>query len=106
MNQLIEQAFLAATTATNDGVQVIPALAGLQYRTGTDYKINKPEDDTYIVECNDAENVVGTALEGYHPVPAGVPGVRGDGRRQSGGARALFPRGQRRCLPGSPPPRT
>ncbi len=59
MNQLIEQAFLAATTATNDGVQVIPALAGLQYRTGTDYKINKPEDDTYIVECNDGENVVG-----------------------------------------------
>ena len=59
MNQLIEQAFLAATTATNNGVQVIPALAGLQYRTGTDYKVNKPEDDTYIVECNDAENVVG-----------------------------------------------
>ena len=59
MNQLIEQAFLAATTATNDGMQVIPELAGLQYRTGTDYKINQPEDDTYIVDCNDAENVVG-----------------------------------------------
>ena len=59
MNQLIEQAFLAATTATVDGNQVIPELAGLQYRTGTDYKINQPEDDTYIVECNDAENVVG-----------------------------------------------